>query len=96
LKSDGTLWAMGANFDGQLGDGTTTSRINPVPWPAMWWRWRRETWHSLYLKSDGTLWAMGYNGYGQLGDGTTTNRSNAGVRGQQCGGGGGGRDIPCI
>jgi alpha-tubulin suppressor-like RCC1 family protein len=27
----------------------------------MWWRGRREDYHSLFVTTDGTLWAMGYN-----------------------------------
>jgi alpha-tubulin suppressor-like RCC1 family protein len=30
LKSDGTVWAWGENWYGQLGDGTTALRYNPV------------------------------------------------------------------
>jgi len=30
IKTDGSLWAMGANDFGQLGDGTTTERLLPV------------------------------------------------------------------
>jgi len=30
LKEDGTLWAWGANFYGQLGDGTTIDKYTPV------------------------------------------------------------------
>src|SRR3989339_1578247 len=30
LKSDGTVWALGSNFHGQLGDGSDTNRTTPV------------------------------------------------------------------
>jgi alpha-tubulin suppressor-like RCC1 family protein len=72
IKSDGSLWAMGDNDAGQLGDGTVSERILPV---------RVATngvtaiaaggAHSLYINSDGSLWGIGYNAFGQLGDGTT-------------------------
>ncbi len=75
LESDGSLWAMGANGSGQLGDGTTTDRhvptlivrSNVVAIAA-------GLYHSLFLTSDGNLWAVGGNGNGQLGDGTTTDQ----------------------
>ncbi len=30
LKSDGTVWAWGANYQGQLGDGTTEGKDTPL------------------------------------------------------------------
>jgi alpha-tubulin suppressor-like RCC1 family protein len=83
LKDDGTVWAWGDNYYGQLGDGTTTNRHTPVqakgPGGAGFLSAVAAVtggmWHTIALKSDGTVWTFGYNEYGQLGDGTTTSRS---------------------
>jgi alpha-tubulin suppressor-like RCC1 family protein len=79
LKTDGSLWAMGMNSVGQLGDGTTTNRTSPVQilsGGVQAVAAGSSSGHSLILKTDGSLWAMGSNNYGQLGDGTTTNRNS--------------------
>jgi alpha-tubulin suppressor-like RCC1 family protein len=70
LKSDGSLWAMGMNLSGQLGNGGNGA----VAWPEMIISSNvtaiaAGAYFSLFLKSDGSLWAMGDDYYGQLGDG---------------------------
>src|SRR6266568_2805978 len=71
LKSDGSLWAMGDNANGQLGDGTLNNTNRPEQILASGVTAIAGGYlHSLFLKSDGSLWAMGYNNRGQLGDGT--------------------------
>ena len=76
IKTDGSLWAVGENGQGQLGDGTTTDRSSPVKIvDANVTQIACGYQYSLFLKSNGSLWAMGLNTYGQLGDGTTDSRS---------------------
>lgn len=75
LKNDGTLWAWGNNFSGQVGNGTTFDRNVPtrIGSDSNWQSIATGMLHTIALKKDGTLWAWGKNTYGALGDGTTTN-----------------------
>lgn len=77
IKNDGSLWAMGWNQYGQLGDGTfnQTSRPEEIVSNGVA-AIAAGNFHSVFLKNDGSLWAMGGNSLGQLGDGTEnqTNR----------------------
>jgi alpha-tubulin suppressor-like RCC1 family protein len=79
LKPDGTVWTWGTNANGELGDGTTLQRFQPVLVSGLTGIVGIATattgCHSVALKNNGTLWAWGCNASGQLGDGTTTARS---------------------
>jgi alpha-tubulin suppressor-like RCC1 family protein len=69
LKSDGSLWAMGYNNFGQLGDGTGINTNRPEQITNGVVAIAAGLSHSLFLKSDHSLWAMGDDSVGQLGDG---------------------------
>ena len=75
LNTVGTLWGMGNNGFGQLGDGTQTDRTTPVQVASGVSTVSAGYLHSMFLKTDGTLWGMGRNNSGQLGDGTQTDRT---------------------
>jgi alpha-tubulin suppressor-like RCC1 family protein len=74
LKSDGTVWAMGYNGSGQLGDGSPTTRSTPVQVSGLSdvVAIAAGGSHSMAITSTGSLYLWGANWNGQLGTGNTT------------------------
>jgi alpha-tubulin suppressor-like RCC1 family protein len=84
LKRDGTLWAWGGNWTGQLGNGSgrltefnppieklpQMAGLNRIGQDTDWVRLSAGSEHVLAQKRDGTLWSWGRNDCGQLGVGT--------------------------
>lgn len=77
IKSDGTLWAWGLNDTGQLGDGTTVNRRQPVQisTDSDWVRTSGGWNHGVAQKANGAIYTWGSNDFGQLGNGGTTAES---------------------
>ncbi len=68
IKTDGTLWMMGRNNKGGLGQNDKTDRSSPVQIPGTTWSKVDAQAYSIFgIKTDGTLWAWGGNVYGELG-----------------------------
>ncbi|MDH4228644.1 MAG: RCC1 repeat-containing protein [Nitrospirota bacterium] len=78
VKTDGTLWAWGDNFYGQLGDGTRGRRNPPVKIGTdRWQSVAAGDFHTVAIRTDGTLWTWGDNVSGQLGLGAGANLAEA-------------------
>jgi alpha-tubulin suppressor-like RCC1 family protein len=80
LKADGSVAGWGSNDNGELGDGTHTSRTSPVSvtglgGPAI--SIAAGGFHGLAAMNDGTVRAWGHNVFGNLGNGTTTDTTSA-------------------
>ena len=89
VGSDGNAWAWGYNYNGQLGNGTSSSRNTPVrvktpdrntypdlPADFTYLQVIAGTDHSLAIGSDGYAWAWGCNWYGNLGNNTASGTSD--------------------
>ncbi len=79
LKTDGTVWASGAN-NGTFGNGTTTSTTAFVQTLSGFASISVGGYYVLGLKPDGTLWAWGDNTYGELGIGSTATTELSPIR----------------
>jgi len=79
IMDNGSVSCWGGNWDGQLGDGTTTDRNTPTQTSSLG-EGRTAVaisageYHTCVILDDGSVSCWGNNGDGRLGDGTTTNR----------------------
>lgn len=77
IRADGTLWALGSNSYGEIGNGTITNYSSPVQVTGSWTQTAAGLNGSSFgIRTDGSLWAWGNNGSGQLGVGNITNYSS--------------------
>lgn len=80
LRTDGTLWAWGDNFQGQLGLGDSLDRSSPTQVGSLTdWKQISSGWffgNVMGIKKDGTLWGWGGNSYGSIGLNDRTARSS--------------------
>ena len=93
IRKDGTLWAWGDNYYGQLGIGTSGNNeftfqdppdsnkpvrvIVPAGHPGEWKYASAGLQHSLGIDSNGRAWAWGNNADGRTGLGTNNGVTNA-------------------
>jgi hypothetical protein len=76
IKTDGTLWSWGYNYQGSLGypnsSGSSQSSPTQVGTDTTWAQVGGGHICALAVKTDGTLWGWGNNGLGNLGHNNET------------------------
>ena len=75
VTTDGAISCWGHNFFGQLGDGTTAQRLEPVGASGLGsgvTAGAAGEYHTCAIAGGGAVWCWGVNAHGQLGNGTTT------------------------
>lgn len=74
LVDGGAVWCWGDNTNGQLGDGTTTDRVNPVQVQGLVGATQiaSDGYHSCAVLIGGEVSCWGRNYEGELGNGSTT------------------------
>jgi alpha-tubulin suppressor-like RCC1 family protein len=77
IKTDGSLWVWGANYNGQLGFNDRVYRSSPTQVGALT-NWKELTTGNACaaIKTDGSLWSWGNNTYGSLGQNDRVYRSS--------------------
>ena len=79
IKNDGSLWAWGGNYYGQLGNNQagTTGTFSPVKIGTNSWIQVAGGYNmSAAIRNDGSLFTWGFNSYGALGDNSVVSRSS--------------------
>src|SRR5205814_1050566 len=74
VTAAGAAYCWGYNYDGKLGDGTTTQRLTPVRVASdvRFATVGAGNTHSCGVTDAGVMYCWGFNGVGEVGDGTTT------------------------
>ena len=81
VRSPGTVLCTGGNVSGQIGDGTTTTRLFPTTSTGISTALSVATgaFHTCAIRGSGQALCWGDNAAGQFGDSTTTSRLTPGV-----------------
>jgi len=67
IRNDHTLWTVGYNVYGQLGNGFTSDTNRPTDIASNVVSVAAGQSHTVFVQTNGAAWGMGYDFYGQLG-----------------------------